>query len=1387
MLELIQTEEEIIRDGTPQRRVVDSEDLQAGSPHPEAGLDAHPELTAAYEALFEHFGERNRTPSTDAWDQATQERVADVLEAYQAAVASIGEQPDFSEHEPLRGIGIVDSAKSEKTWLTPFHPVMLAYGYRIATWRDEELVPNGATAGFRTDRFLDRFNPSGLLPYIVSKDTDSELLRGLLYEDNPLWGVYSPIESPGSVTPRYMERVIRDKLETFMHSFPLLFELHEGRNFVINLVNMGDLRPVIKGLYEFFKRVESSRFTPPQILIRIYGGPAEGESLDRFFGNNSKSRLRTQLEQKNDEIVDLLRSNLMYVRCGEYTERTHEDAHMTFFRGLLQEESGITELGDLPSGMLLDGLLARESIDVQSSSSGTVYSVGFGHDADGDETIVEGVARIANTLEAGRSNNKYLTDHTLKKTVKSSHKTDLQKLWDDSLWVVHVQPNVGLEFYIESENEIGSDDGMVMIHYNDQYDSSSPNYDVITSTTKRNPYLTALERALEDGNLSEYLDPEHILSTLLAIDGELALELQNSSDRSVVEKAGFIGGLALSRALLNAHSTAYTWVPLSLNELSRHDRATRGGTAGLLQYADGGAASDDICMVGVPDDVTQAPIKLWIVETKGGTSQLKKGREQVAGAIENLEEIFHPEVKYSDAQLLYSEFGKTIIDVAKRMASYDVISDAEMDAIHSNAVSLNEGAFDIEFLTDANGHIGEVIRVRSDTLTTDVDLSNEVRTIDTSLETLKLLDDPSIGTILSDLNPDQLAFDITPPSDRAPAAPSDAVPALTHGDPENDQAGTAETDPAVSETDDVDAGSGTSGSSEASEHGDTEPPVDAAAAGDAPDSVPEAASTQDDATNATDGSTNTSGAPAESNEEAPTQQGEPDPSVTQDGTPNDPSNAVESATTEGDSGPSKTEPSTDNSDSDAGGSSESGPHEAAPEASPPTDTNETSHAGGTTSVDDSEFQFGEDPESPTDESTKTQTRQDGAPKADTSTPDSADPETEQAEPGTSVAQRRTTQRKSLGAMQQSEQTTADIDRSKLVNDLKREFESLGVHIHPPNPAGISVGPRKIGVNVHPKEGQTVEGILQKLDSLSVHIQAEGDIVGTLNPSKGAVRLEIPHGEPVTVYLRDGIEALQDDLEHPVTIPLGVDVDNEHHALSMLDEKHALIGGATGSGKSNFLSTLVASFAITTSPDELKMSILDPKGVDFGRFADLPHVQEGTYLDTPDACTQYLMELLETELQERKQRLQETGFPSVNELNEYADEMGHDPMPYHVIVIDEYADLIMSLADNKDEFESAVTRLAQVGRAHGYVIFLATQRPSADIVSGKIKANFPCRISFRPPSNTDSRVILDEPGAEDLGGAGDMIAVTQDGNLRLQGYRLSPADAIAIRDAYDTEE
>lgn len=248
----------------------------------------------------------------------------------------------------------------------------------------------------------------------------------------------------------------------------------------------------------------------------------------------------------------------------------------------------------------------------------------------------------------------------------------------------------------------------------------------------------------------------------------------------------------------------------------------------------------------------------------------------------------------------------------------------------------------------------------------------------------------------------------------------------------------------------------------------------------------------------------------------------------------------------------------------------------------------------------------------------------------------------------------------------------------------------------------------------------------------------------------------------------------------MNIPLGVNNEDEHITIDLLEEHHVLIGGATGSGKSKFLATVIANLAVNMPPSQVRLSLLDPKGIDFGRFEQLPHVD--TFLDTPQQCVSYLQNLLKTELGERQNKLREHGASSVQEYNRLANSRDMKPIPYRVIIIDEFADLIMSLSASQEEFEEAVGRLAQIGRALGYSILLATQRPDAKVVPGNIKTNLNCRISFELPSNADSRVILDQPGAENLAGAGDMIALTSAGEeYHLQGYRLVPEDALKIRE------
>jgi len=1316
-LELIQIEEQIIDDGTLLPRLIEGDELDFGDPKGDESKvpDA---LQRAYDNLFDHLGDRGRTPSTDSWDDPTKKRVEAVVNAYVEAIDEIDSQKVFGPYESMRDVCTIKSETTEKVWLTPFHPLLLAYGLRIATWRDSELLPGGTNAGFRRDQFISKFNANGLHPYRTFGRSKENLLRGMPYADNPLWTVYSPIESPGSITPRYMERVVRDKLYTFVQAFPTLFELHPGRNLELNLINMGDLRPVVKGLYEFYKKIEKTDVHPPRILLRIYGDDSEGEALERFFTESAESRLRQNLEKKNDELVDRLRSHVTYVQAGEYNAGNQEEAHLTFFRGLLDENPGVIDIGELPSGMFNEGLFPRESIDVESTGGETVYTVGFSCDDD-EEGLIYDVAKRTNALEAGKWNNSFHPKQTVKKNIESKQGTDLIGLWDDSLWVVHVQPNVGIDFYARSDAELQSGNGRVMIHYSDQYDSSSPDYDVITSTNKRTPYLTALTRALDDANLGNLLDPETVLSLLVAIDGELALDLQQAEGTEVVETIGFVGGLALSQRLLDKSAPEHIWIPVSLKELSRHDRSYKGSEEGLLQYDGTGKASDDLCFVGIPCDPDRAALQLWLVETKGGRAQIANGREQIQGALENLMDIFQPDDQHADDEILHGEFGKVVLDVARRMASYNVIDSETLKTIETRRRLLLEGDFSVQFLEDSKGHIGEVIRVRGDAPFSKIGSKDGVRSIEIPIKALRLLDEEmEIGEILPDLDLEELSFEL-----------DDVV-----------SKGADETgNPVI----------GTTGAAEAADAAETVAPTEVTT------------DTESDAPT-TDELTPGAGAEPATNDE------ETEETLGTDPAEDDQTSVTDDEANTADASPNQSDVVTGTDSDEVAEADES----AAGNPSSDSTTSRTGNGEGVPSDRDSPDASGNENATVADSAGGEEGNQEESNTAEgpDSTGDTTSPETDGTNQRLAAATR---------ILAESPEPTTETNKGKLASNIHDGFESLGVNVHPPNPSSISIGPRKIGVDVLPKEGQKIEGVLNSLDSLSVHIQAHGNIVGKPNPSKGAVRLEIPHDNPQDIYLRDGLEALGQEMVEPLTIPLGVDTERQHHALTLPDERHALIAGATGSGKSNFLSTVICSLVATHPPDEVSLSLLDPKGVDFGKFASVPHVQ--TYEDTPNACAQRLLQLVNERLPERKEMLRSAGVPSVAELNENAELLDEDPLPYHVVVVDEYADLKMSVED-EDAFEDAVTQLAQVGRAMGFIILLATQRPSADIVSGKIKANFPCRISFRLPSNTDSRVILDQPGAEDLEGAGDMITKTQAGDeYHLQGYRLTLPDSSAIID------
>lgn len=285
------------------------------------------------------------------------------------------------------------------------------------------------------------------------------------------------------------------------------------------------------------------------------------------------------------------------------------------------------------------------------------------------------------------------------------------------------------------------------------------------------------------------------------------------------------------------------------------------------------------------------------------------------------------------------------------------------------------------------------------------------------------------------------------------------------------------------------------------------------------------------------------------------------------------------------------------------------------------------------------------------------------------------------------------------------------------------------------------------------------------------------------PGTNYVGIEVPNSNPSVVALRSVYEskAFYDKLQNaktPLLIPLGRDVAGVPFIIDLATMPHTLVAGTTGSGKSVCLAATIVALVLHNTPDDLRLVLLDPKMVELSRFNGLPHLLGNVETDAERILG--VLRWCTREMDSRYRTLETAGTRNISIYNEREREKGTkgEPLPYIVIMIDEVGDLMMT---NPDETEHHLTRLAQMARAVGMHMIIATQRPSVDVLTGLIKANFPGRIAFSVASQVDSRVIIDASGAESLLGKGDMLFMSSDasGPRRLQGCFVDDDEVRAI--------
>lgn len=297
-------------------------------------------------------------------------------------------------------------------------------------------------------------------------------------------------------------------------------------------------------------------------------------------------------------------------------------------------------------------------------------------------------------------------------------------------------------------------------------------------------------------------------------------------------------------------------------------------------------------------------------------------------------------------------------------------------------------------------------------------------------------------------------------------------------------------------------------------------------------------------------------------------------------------------------------------------------------------------------------------------------------------------------------------------------------------------------------AGISPGPVVTTYEFSPAPGVKINRIVNLADDLAMVLKVDRvRIVGSI-PGKAAIGIEIPNPVRRTVFLRDIISSAEyQSASSMLSLALGFDVIGRPVVANLARMPHLLIAGATGAGKSVAINAFIASILFKASPNEVRLLMIDPKRIELSVYDDIPHLLHPVVVEAKMASRALLWAV--REMERRYRLLEERRVKSFLTYNQVAE----DKLPYIVIIVDELADLMM--VASKD-VETSIARLAQMARAAGMHIILATQRPSVDVLTGLIKANFPTRISFKVSSKVDSRTILDSSGAEHLLGMGDML-------------------------------
>lgn len=676
----------------------------------------------AYEKYLSYFHTNNRLPSLTYMDEELIDLAREYVDTVSGYIQSIEEDTLLTEtQQNVFKLGMY--VDNERIWLTPVHPLNVAYQLSLAEeLKDEEL----------DYVILNRLHPNNLLPFIYSEK--DELYRPTLNSKYAEWHEYEPerLISVGTAN-EFLAKVVEEKIKQFVSHFDYLFLSSAKSPLLLNVVEINNDREIVRGIFNFLKSQLES-FGPEGMLpieIALYRDKEIQSSFELFSSIQTPSELQDlfniDLNSKEFDSVDvlrLIRENIHYYQKNLKQDNEFIYSHISFFKLPTQDIDVSHPTNLMDSGIALNGLLSS----VASISSESDYRSGFGllNTPEQSNKLIE-IASCYNELAFNLKNegrNSYSKNKSIVMSTSTQNQELLKNLYESSSWVTFIEPGVDLDFFQGSSNDL------LVIHYNDQH-TSSDRYDAITVTNKSNQYKKVIKDYITE---KAYTITDHNIHQAIkafnSINGEWLLRIIGSKGHFAREKISIISAMKYLESYL--YHPKITWIPVSLEEILRVAAAVnltkRDGIFSTKNLKSFGKHSDDILMMGIEEIDDKLFLYLYPVEVKIGRLQTTKANIQIEKTTELFKEfLIDKKGEKSFRKKFYRNFfAQILLSNAKKIYSNGLWSDEKFESLHQLKAKLLNDDFTIgEHL---EGYIGKgaVLHFRNNSGFRSASLENEI-------------------------------------------------------------------------------------------------------------------------------------------------------------------------------------------------------------------------------------------------------------------------------------------------------------------------------------------------------------------------------------------------------------------------------------------------------------------------------------------------------------------------------------------------------------------------------------------------------------------------------------------------------------------------------------